>query len=382
VLCSTLTTAACDCGSPDKKLQFTAEGHFIGLESLSCDEWYGQVGAPGVVTSMTGGTNSSSTPDTMDGLFAGMAWLFRGEIHVFSDTDGIQEAKGAVEFIPAVGDVPEAHAIRQGRHLLADAPTNAALAGAVKDAAVTAPTKEAPKPAEQPKAAPVNPPAKDTPKATEQTKAAPAQPTPVKETPKAAPVPAKDAPKPAEQPKAAPVNPTPITEAPKAAARAQPTPIKETPKAAPVNPAPAKEAPKHAEQPKAAPANPTPTKEAPKPAEQPKAAPAQPTPIDKAPQATPVHPSPAKITSAHPSPTKPQQPAQRAPATQQPQQKQAGSALPLLGGVAKRQVQAGGTHKHRFGKLDYSAYEGGLTLPLVKGGSLKVVLFEKENKEY
>jgi hypothetical protein len=45
-------------------------------------------------------------------------------------------------------------------------------------------------------------------------------------------------------------------------------------------------------------------------------------------------------------------------------------------------VQAGGSHKHRLGKLDYSAYEGGLTLPLVKGGSLKVVLFEKESKEY
>ena len=357
MLCSTLTTAACDCGSPDKNLQFTAEGHFIGLESLSCDEWYGQIGAPGVVTSMTAGTNPASTPDTMEGLFAGMAWLFKGDIHLMSNMDGIQEAKGVVEFIPAVGDVPALNFTRSGsfgRRLQEAAPIDATLAATKKGEAVTAPVKEAQKPVEQPKAAPVNPaPAKEALKAAQQPKAtsaqpapakdvpkaAPVNPTPVKETPKAAPAPAKEAPKPAEHPKAAP------------------NPSKETPKPAPAHPAPAKDAPEPVDQPKVTPAKPAPTKEAPK--------------------AAPVHPAPAKA-----APAKPQQPAQRAPAAQQsPQLKQVSSVLP---GIAKRQVGSGDSHKHRVAALEKLGYEHGVpvSMPLVKGGSLKVVLFEKDHKEY
>ena len=367
VLCSTLTTAACDCGSPDKKLQFTAEGHFIGLESLSCDEWYGDVGAPGVVTSMAGGKNPVSTPDTMDGLFAGVAWLFKGEVMIIRTDYGAEEAKGVVEFIPSIGDVPENNTRigvapkrstegvtargSSGRLLLAEAATNTLLEGfaAAKGEPVKAPTKEAPKPAEQPKSTPVDPTAsKDAPKV------APANPAPAKETPK-----------PAEQPKTAPAKPTPAKEAPKAAP-AHPAPVDKAPQVGPMHPAPAKEVPQ------TAPAHPAPAK----------AAPAKPQ------QPTQHAPSTQNPTST--APEQPQQPTHRAPAPLNPaaapkqqQQLQARSALPSVSGAGKRQVPAGGTHKHVLGSLNPSYAEDGepMVLPLVKGGSLKVVLYKRE-REY
>jgi hypothetical protein len=47
-------------------------------------------------------------------------------------------------------------------------------------------------------------------------------------------------------------------------------------------------------------------------------------------------------------------------------------------------VGSGGSHKHSVAALEKLEYEHGVpvSMPLVKGGSLKVVLFEKDNKQY
>lgn len=174
VLCSTLSADAKGCGAPTRKLQFVAEGWFIGAEALSCEAFYGPsadpipagpgrrlatasaaAGAePGVTTKsqfiVDDGTSESGASAEDDGLVSAVAWIFQGKIKLVKNRDGYQEGRGTVRFVASFGQPPNGTPIRNGqngsgRRLMAEeAPKAAATPAAAGSPAAPAAAAAAP----------------------------------------------------------------------------------------------------------------------------------------------------------------------------------------------------------------------------------------------
>lgn len=170
-LSCTLYADAKSCGSPTRKLQFTADGWFLGAEALSCDAFYDPslgggsnggrrrlataaaaaadpVAAPQFIIDSDEDSEDSvadGAPD--DGLVSAVAWVFQGRVKLVKSGDGYQEGKGTVRFVASFGRAPTNGDIRGSnggrRVLLSDEAPKAAATLAKTPAAAATPAKAA-----------------------------------------------------------------------------------------------------------------------------------------------------------------------------------------------------------------------------------------------
>lgn len=157
--CSTLSADAKSCGAPTGKLQFVAEGWFIGAEALSCDAFYdpsallgpagrrrlARAAAEPVTPQFFQADDPSEGASEDGGLVSAVAWVFQGKIQLVKNRDGYQEGRGTVRFVASFGQAPDgSHTTRNsGRRLMAEEAPKAAApaAGSPAPAAAAAPAK-------------------------------------------------------------------------------------------------------------------------------------------------------------------------------------------------------------------------------------------------